>query len=130
MAGLQGIGTGGNNFGIGQHGGVDALGIGQQGVQMDAQKLLQKLAEMLGIDAQSGEKGCQGCKGGQQAGGASAAGGGEDLEELLKKLRELAQKNPAALQQALGQMPGLTQALSGAMMGSGGGAGGAGMALG
>lgn len=132
MAGLQGIGQGGQNFGVGNCGGVDALGQGQN-TQLDAQKLLQKLAEMLGIDPQSGDKASsQGCQGGgkaQGASGAGGAGGGEagDLEDLLKKLRELAQKDPGALMQALGQMPGLAQALSGAMLGAGGGASGAGM---
>lgn len=132
MAGTQSIGGQnlGGNFKIGQ-GSLDPLGQGQQGggVQ-DALKLLKQLAEQLGLDPQSGGK-CQGggqCQGGGGAKGAGEGGGG-DLEDLLKKLRELAQKNPAALQQALGQMPGLANALQGAMMGSGGGASGAGMAL-
>jgi hypothetical protein len=128
MAGMQGIG-GQNNFRIGQ-GGMDPLGQGQQqgGIQ-DAMKLLKQLAEQLGLDPQSGGK-CQGgqCQGAGGSKGAGGEGSGGDLEDLLKKLRELAQKNPAALQAALQQMPGLASALQGAMMGSGGGASGAGMA--
>lgn len=128
---MQGITGGGQNLGFQ---GLDALGIGQQGqggVQ-DAMKLLKQLADMLGINEQSGAKsgGCQGGKcqgaGGAQGGGGEAGG----LEDLLRKLREMAQQNPQALQQALGQMPGLANALQGAMMGGGGGPTGAGMAMG
>jgi len=128
---MQGITGGGQNLGFQ---GLDALGIGQQGqggVQ-DAMKLLKQLADMLGINEQSGAK-SSGCQGGKCQGAGGAQGGGGEaggLEDLLRKLREMAQQNPQAVQQALGQMPGLANALSGAMMGGGGGPTGAGMAMG
>lgn len=132
---FPGMQTAGMNNGLQA---LDMFGIGQDdqgsGVQ-DILKLLKQLAGALGIDPQSGEQtggGCQKAGGGQPASGGQQAGASDagGVEDLFRKLREMAQQNPQALLQALNQMPGLASALQGAMMGAGGGASGAGMALG
>lgn len=127
---LQGITGGGNNLATQ---GLDMLGIGPQGQaggMQDMMKLLKQLADALGLDPQSGGKQAGGCQGGgcNKAGGSESAGGAGSVEELMRKLREMAQQNPQGLMQALNQMPGLATALQGAMMGGGGGAMGAGLA--
>jgi hypothetical protein len=118
--------------------GLDGVG-GPQGTD----KLLKKLEELLkkfmeAMQAQQQGGGPQqacGGGGGQKAGGAGGAqkAGGADplytLEELLKELRDLAQKNPEALQQFLQQNPQLAQMLGAQLGNMGGGAlmGGGGM---
>ncbi len=118
---------------------LDKLGLDAKGGAgaAEAMKLLQKLAEMLGIDPQSGAGGKQvsgqaggGPKGASGAGGAKGGGGssgagGMSIQDLLKQLKKLAQENPQALQQALGQVPGLAQAISSVALGAGGAGGGA-----
>lgn len=100
--------------------------------QMDRlEGLLKKFMEAMQAQQQGGAQqgGAAPAGGAQQAGGAKA-GGAQDpmfsLEELLKQLRDLAQKNPQAVQQFLAQNPQLAQMLGdqiGAMPAMGGGAG-------
>lgn len=110
----------------------------------ETQDILKKLEELLTKfmeTMQAQKEGCEGCGGGapagggapQGAGGAQGAGqkGANDpmmtLEELLKQLRELAQKNPQALQQFLQQNPQLAQMLGAQLGNMGGGAAGGGV---
>lgn len=130
MAGIPGMNQGGNGLRLGNANPMDALGQNgpQAGVQ-DVMKLLDQLKQALGME-EGGGKGCQGCKGGggsQGSGGAGGADAGMSVEDIMRKLRELARQNPQAVQQALGQNPQLTQMLGGAVGGNmSGGAGGIG----
>lgn len=123
------IGSTNNNLGINRGQGLQGLqGFdSQQGGTNEATALLKQIKQLLeNMQAQGGQEAGK-AQGGQQAGGSAASGGaGEDLEALLKKLKEMAQKNPAGLQAALAQNPQMAAMLSQglASANSGGGAGG------
>lgn len=113
---------------------------GKVGETQGSDKIMQQLEELLKKFMET-MQGCENCGGGEKAagggggekaGGAGGAQGGQEamftLEELLKKMRELAQQNPQALQQFLQQNPQLAQMLGGAVggdMGAALGGGGA-----
>ncbi|MCK6546134.1 hypothetical protein L6R52_09715 [Myxococcota bacterium] len=129
MAGIQGIGAQGvginNQGGVG---GVDRLGLGGQqggGSPLDQIKqLFQQLLERVlqgGGQAQGAQNGgqAQGAQNGGQAQGAQ--NGAEGIDELVRKLRELAQQNPEAFKQVLGQNPAFMAVAQAALSGGGGG---------
>lgn len=109
-------------------GGVDFRGIGgggdePAGTQQVTQLLEKLLKKLLGQDDPNAAK-CNGAGAPKQAAQAQDgdAAGGDDWEELLKKLQQLAQNNPGALQQAFMNNPALMQVAQVAL-GGGGGAG-------
>lgn len=113
-----GVSRGGQGLGIqgldGQSGGVDPM----------IKQLLEKLAKALQNQEAKGNEGAGKAGGAQQAGAGGA--GGESIEEMLRKLKEMAQRNPQGLLQALNQNPQLAATLSSAVSAAntGGGAGG------
>lgn len=112
----------------GQVQGTDPTQTPEQAVLDKIEDLLKKFMEALQSQQAQGQQPAGSCGGGgQKAGGAEKAGQNDPmftLEELLKQLRELAKKNPQAVQQFLAQNPQLAQML-GQQIPEVGGAGGA-----
>lgn len=119
--------TQGGALSNGPGGVLDPTRLGQlEGAQGSTEALFKKLEELLkqfmhGL--QSREQGGEAAGAPKESGGAESAGQAGDaqdplftLEELLRQMRALAQRNPEALQQFLNQNPQLAQML-GAQLG-------------
>lgn len=130
IPGLPGAGGGGLP-GLPGLGGKDGAGGGLEDL-LNPAKMLEKihkdimglLQQILGGGQQGGAQGAQGGGGAQGAGGAQNAGGSgepsatdpEKLAELMKKLRDLEQQQPGAIEALCKQNPqlaGLLKAMTG-----------------
>jgi hypothetical protein len=101
----------------GQVNGLNALQQGGgEGQSQQIQQLAQKILEML----QGGKGETKAAKGSQQAKAQGDGEQGESLEDLFRKLQELAQQNPEAMRAAL-QNPAVQQVAQIALSGGGGG---------